>query len=344
MSELPAFLNTDSSIHVIAEIGINHNGSLQMAFKLIEEAKACGAHSVKFQSYRSDLLASDCTPKVKYQLNTQLDSESHQDMLKKYELSLSDHISLQKCCSRNNILFTSTPYDPMSAEMLNKLQVPYIKVASADIIDFELHSSILSTGLPLVLSTGMATIDEISAALRFYDSTTDICLLHCVSNYPCSDSSLNLSCIPSLEKAFGIHVGFSDHSNGSEAAICAFVQGSRVFERHFTLDKSLEGPDHKASSDIQDLGRYILSLQRVTKMLGSPQKLVQKEELEMRSISRKSAHWNVSLKKNTPFSRSHFSMRRPATGISFTQSQTLLNFVITRDVYAGDPILLSDFK
>ena len=279
-----------SDVFIIAEIGVNHNGNINMAKQLIDHAVECGANAVKFQSFFASKLASINTPKVDYQLRHSPKSQSHYEMLKELELSFSDQHLLKVYCESKGILFSSTPYDVESAKFLHEeLDVAFFKTASADITDPLLHSYISSTNKPVIISTGMATLGDIENVLNFYPTNfrANICLLQCTSNYPCSDLSLNLSVLNSLRSAFHTSVGFSDHSSSLEASIVAVALGANVIEKHFTLDTDLPGPDHAASIPPEDFKSYIQSIRKATRMLGSPIKSPQPEELQMASVSRK---------------------------------------------------------
>ena len=261
------FFESLKSTYFIAEIGVNHNGEMDVAKKLIDKAVDCGANAVKFQSYNSEKLASKETPKVKYQILNAIDlNESHQDMLKKYELSEKDHYCLNDYCLSKKIDFLSTPYDVENAVLLNKINVKMFKIASADIVDYQLHRFISKTSKPVIISTGMSSIVDIEKALNFYDKKkSSIILLHCVSNYPCSLEAINLNSISYLKKHFNLPVGFSDHSSDNTASILSIALNAKIIEKHFTLDKNLTGPDHKASANPKELKSLIMILEKQKK-------------------------------------------------------------------------------
>ncbi len=328
--------------YVIAEIGVNHDGSISKAIKLIEKAKECGASAVKFQSFKANKLANKQTPKVKYQIKNIGDSESHFDMLKRLELNFHDHKVLKKLCNQLEIDFLSTPYDVESAQLLQKLNVPFFKTASADIVDVFLHRYIASTKIPVAISVGMASLYEIKKTLDIYKrNKSDILLLHCVSNYPCSDESLNLNVIKTLKNKFKIPVGYSDHSIGIEAAICATSMGCQFFEKHFTLDKNDKGPDHKASSTPHEFKKLVNSLNRAFKMLGTKEKNLQEEETEMYKISRKSIRYNREIKKGTMLKEDYLTLKRPGDGICPQKIDKLIGKKINKNVKKGEKVLLS---
>ncbi len=305
--------------YLIAEIGVNHNGSREKAFDLVLLAKESGADAVKFQTFRAKDLARLDTPKVKYQTETTGSSESHYEMLQKLELSDEDHAALIEYCRKIGISFISTPYSVNAVQMLERLGVEEYKIASADIVDIPLLEAIASTGKPTILSLGMANLGEIERAVKCFDKypSENLVLLHCVSNYPCSDVSLNLNVISTLEHVFPYPVGFSDHSVGNTAACVSIALGASVVEKHFTSDKSLEGPDHRASSEPQEFKSLVQEVRRVEEQLGTPYKTMQTEEAGMASTSRKSLVYSRPVKKGDVFDLGDFTMMRPGGGLTW---------------------------
>ena len=308
-----------SNLFLIAEIGVNHNGDLQQALTLIDSAIDAGADAVKFQSYKTECLASRTTPKVAYQELTTPTAENHFQMLKNLELSFDDHLTLKNYCDSKSIKFLSTPYDLECASFLHEeLDVEMFKTASADLIDLPLHEYIASTGKPSIISVGMATINEIEETLEIYKKVkhSNIILLHCVSNYPCSPTSLNLHNLCTLQDSFDLPVGFSDHSIGCEAAILSVALGAKVIEKHFTLDKNLDGPDHLASSNPDEFKMLKNSIRLAEIMLGSKEKQCQLEETQMREISRKSIFLRRNMIKGDVITKEDLCCLRPGYGIS----------------------------
>ena len=338
------FFESLKSTYLIAEIGVNHNGEMEMAKKLIDKAVDCGANAVKFQSYNSEKLASKETPKVKYQVLNAIDlNESHQDMLKKYELSEKDHYYLNDYCLSKKIDFLSTPYDVDNAVLLNKINVKMFKIASADIVDYQLHRFISKTSKPVIISTGMSSIDDIEKALTFYDKKkSSIVLLHCVSNYPCSIESINLNSINYLKKHFNLPIGFSDHSSENTASILSIAMNAKIIEKHFTLDKNLPGPDHKASADPKELKSLIIDIRKTEKLLGSYSKSAQEEELEMRKISRKSIYLNNDVMKNEIICEDDFILKRPGIGINPMEYQKIIGRRYSSNLRKGDLLKKED--
>jgi N,N'-diacetyllegionaminate synthase len=309
----------NSSAYIIAEIGVNHNGDLNLAKKLVEEAKRMGADAAKFQTFTAESLVGENVPKVPYQMDTTDHGESHFDMIKKLELSRPDHKKLFDYCAKIGIDFLSTPYDVDSAKFLSELGVVAFKTASADLIDCDLHEYLSSTGKPVYVSVGMATLDEIEKTLQIYDGKNArklVTLLHCVSNYPCRPESLNLAVLPVLKSTFGTEIGYSDHSEGFLAACISRAFGAKVFEKHFTMDRSLPGPDHKASADLIEFSEWVSKIRQTEVMLGSPIKKIQDEEMDMRKVSRKSLTLSRTLPAGSIVEAKDLILKRPGTGVA----------------------------
>lgn len=322
---------------LIAEIGVNHNGDNKLAKELINSAIQTGADAVKFQTYKTECLASRKTPKVPYQELTTLASENHFQMLKKLELSFDDHLTLKNYCDSKSIKFLSTPYDVESATFLHEeLDIEIFKTASADLIDLPLHEYIASTGKPSIISVGMATIDEIEDTLEIYKKAknSNIILLHCVSNYPCTPSSLNLRNLRSLQDSFDLPIGFSDHSIGCEAAMLSVALGAKVIEKHFTLDKNLDGPDHLASSNPDEFKMLTNSIRLAEIMLGSKEKICQLEEIQMREISRKSISLRRDMIKGDVITKEDLCCLRPGYGISPMALPKVIGSTLKNDLSA----------
>ena len=334
-------------ILLIAEIGVNHNGDMNLAKKMIDAAKSSGADAVKFQTFTAEALVSQGTPKVRYQENTTCSEETHYEMIQKLELKRDDHFLLKTYCEEVGIEFLSTPYDIDSAKFLHEeLDVNLFKTASADIVDLPLHQYIASTGKHSIVSVGMATLGEIEDAVSVYrkSGNQNPTLLHCVSNYPCADESLNLNVMMTLKNAFQLDVGYSDHSVGCEAAILSVAFGASVIEKHFTLDKKLPGPDHLASSTAEEFALLKSAVRRAEGMLGSPVKLCQDEEKQMASVSRKSITLGCDLPSGCKIESHHLVMRRPGTGLSAKEIERVCGMRVKSDLSAGHQLGLSDLS
>jgi len=330
---------------VIAEIGVNHNGSVKIAKKLILSAKKNNADAVKFQSFNADRLAFKHTPKVKYQKKNSKKKETHYQMLKKLQLSEAQHLELINFCKRKKIEFLSTPYDVEDAKLLAKHGIKKFKTSSADLTDYFLHNFLSKNAKQVIISTGMSNLKEISNTLKVYNrKKTKIILLHCISNYPCSDNSLNLNNITTLKNSFKLPVGFSDHSNNKLAAITAMGLGCRVIERHITLSKKMKGPDHLASDDPVQFKRYVKLIRNNEKILGDFEKKKQKEEIEMLKISRKGIYYLKDLKKGEKVTLNNFFLRRPWGGLSLFDIKKILKNRLLKDVKKNEKVKINDFK
>ena len=332
-----------NELRIIAEIGVNHNGKVKLAKKLIDEAKKCGADAVKFQTFFATNFVKKDTPKVKYQRNNTGTKENHFNMIQKLELKKKDFIYLKKYCEIKKIEFISTPYDLESAKFLKDIRIKTYKIASADLSDYLLHKFISRTNSKVIISTGMANLQEIGRTLKIYKNKKKVELLHCVSNYPCSFKSLNLECIKLLKKKFQVPVGFSDHSLGSDAAIIALALGARVFEKHFTLSTKMSGPDHKASMNPKEFKSYVDKIKLAHQILGKPIKKIWPEELEMKKISSKSITFKHNLSKNTKIKISDIIMKRPGYGLNGFSIKKILGKKLKRNVIKDQQPNLKNF-
>jgi len=331
---------------IIAEIGVNHNGDVDLAKRLIGEAKRTGADAVKFQTFTANTLAAPDTPKVRYQEETTSASESHFEMLQRLELSQDAHRELASYCSDQKIEFLSTPYDIVSAHFLESMGVKFFKTASADLVDLPLQRYIAATGKPTIVATGMANLSEIERVVRIYEEEGNkhLVLLHCVSNYPCSDMSLNMRSMNTLVESFDLPVGFSDHSEGSMAAVIAVARGAKVIEKHFTLDQGMSGPDHKASSTPKQFAELVKNVRRAEQMLGQKRKFCQPEERQMAKVSRKSIVLARSLRAGEVLEDECFQLRRPGTGIDASFMDTLAGKILRLDLPAGHQLSWQDVE
>ena len=332
----------NNPVFIIAEAGVNHNGKLDMALQLVDAAVKVRADAVKFQTFTAAALTLPLTQKVAYQMDTTPNEESHYDMLKRLELSKKEYQQLFKYCVEKGIEFISTPYDVESAEFLNKLGVQTFKTASADIVDLTLHKFLSKTGRNVIIATGMASLGEIEEVVNLYPDKNKITLLHCVSNYPCSIESLNLKAMQTLKGAFSVNVGYSDHSIGSLAATLSVALGATVVEKHFTLDKALPGPDHRASSDCLEFSKLVDSIRAAEVALGVPTKLCQAEESEMAAVSRKSVVLSRDVKKGERITEDHIALKRPGTGLYAREIENILNKKLRHDLSKDHILTWSD--
>lgn len=333
------------SIKIIAELGVNHNGSVDLAKRLVDSAHASGADAVKFQTFSADRLASRTTPKVAYQLRTSDPQESHYAMLKALELSPEDHAVLKSHCENVGVVFCSTPYSREDAQFLDQLGVSFFKVASADIIDRPLHEFLAQSGKECLVATGMATLGEIEEVVRIYDrgGTRDhVVLLQCVSAYPADPGDVNLKAMEMLRAAFGCRVGYSDHTTSPYSAIAAAALGATVIEKHFTLDKNMKGPDHAASATPSEFKIMAEGVRTVERALGDGVKRVHPAEMEMRQVSRKSIVAGCDLRAGLVLQCQHLRLQRPGTGLSPMRYPELIGKKLRRNVRAGEGLLWTD--
>ncbi len=332
------------SVKIIAEIGVNHAGDVTLAKRMIDEAKKVGADAVKFQTFTAEKLVSIGTPKVSYQESTTLKEETHYAMIKALEFSYNDHIPVLKHCLENDIEFISTPYDVESAEFLVSIGVTTFKTASADIVDLSLQEYIATNAKHAIVSTGMATLGEIEKVVNIYQHHhCKLTLLHCVSNYPCQYPSLNLNVINTLKNAFGCDVGYSDHAIGPVPAVASVALGATIVEKHFTLDKNMQGPDHKASSDPKEFDELVSAIRITEKSLGHFNKQVQSEEMQMRRVSRKSLFLTQNTAQGELLTKEHFTLKRPGTGIYESELENIIGCRATKALSAGEILAYGDF-
>ncbi len=323
---------------VIAEIGVNHNGKLSNAKKLIDVAKKAGADAVKFQTFNAEKLASKNTKKVSYQKKNTNKKENHYQMLKKLELSKEHTEILFNYSKKKGIIFISTPYDPDSANFLNKIGVKIFKTASADLSDYILHKTISKFNKSVIISTGMSNITDIEKCLKIYKSRNKISLLHCVSNYPCSPESINLNVLNTLKKKFKCTIGYSDHSVGNVASITAVSKGYKILERHLTLNKLDKGPDHQSSLEPDEFKKFVNDIRLVEKVSGNNIKSCQPEEKEMKMISSKSLHVKKDMFAGDKISEDDLISKRPGNGISPANFKKVLNRKLKNNIKKGNQL------
>jgi N,N'-diacetyllegionaminate synthase len=301
---------------VIAEAGVNHNGSLERAHQLVEVAAAAGADVVKFQTFRAEQLASARAAKAAYQVE-QTGAGDQLAMLRQLELPIEAFAELADHCRQLGIGFLSTPFDLASAEALIALGMDQLKVPSGELTNAPLLQGLAATGLPLLVSTGMATLAEVEQAVGWIAAARDrLTLLHCTSNYPAPLASLNLRALQTLADHFGLPVGYSDHSSGIGVAPLAVALGACVLEKHFTLDRSLPGPDHKASLEPAELADMVKAIRQAETALGSPIKQPAAAELEVRVAARRSVTLARDCDADVPLGAADLCLMRPGDGIA----------------------------
>lgn len=327
---------------VIAEVGVNHNGNVALAYELIDAAASAGADAVKFQTFRPELLAATTARTTDYQRAG--GSGSFQiDMLEGLSFDPATHAVLKDHCERLGVLFMSSPFDIPSLELLIALGVPAIKVPSGEITNLELVRRVAKSGLPVVMSTGMATMEEVSTAVQeFGDGSPSLALLHCVSNYPAAPESCNLRAMDDLRDTFGTPVGWSDHTSGIAVALAAVALGANIVEKHLTLDRTLAGPDHAASIEPEDLRAMIEAFRTIEVALGERHKRPVDSEASIAAVARKSLHWRRSLKPGDLIKPDDLIPLRPGTGLSPARLTQLVGLVVRVNTTAGEMVLVED--
>ena len=304
-------------VYIIAEAGVNHNGSFELACKLVDAAKNAGVDCIKFQTFKSEKLVSYYAQKADYQKSATGDG-SQVDMLKKLELSYDEFIDLKKYCDRIGITFLSTPFDLESIDFLDSLDMPFWKIPSGEITNYPYLVALAKTGKPIVMSTGMCDLEEIREAIKVLtdNGVTDIKLLHCNTEYPTPFEDVNLIAMNTMKNEFGFEVGYSDHTKGIEVPIAAVALGATVIEKHFTLDRNMDGPDHKASLEPTELAEMVKSIRNVEMAMGNGVKEPSPSERKNKAIARKSIVAMKTINKGDIFTEENITVKRPGTGIS----------------------------
>jgi N-acetylneuraminate synthase len=324
-------------VFVIAEAGVNHNGSAALALRLVDAAARAGADAVKFQTFKADRLAAAAAPTARYQRAGAGGEESQRKMLAKLELSDAAHRAVAARCKKRKILFLSTPFDQASVDFLDTLGVPAFKTSSGDLTDLPLLSHIAAKGKPMIVSTGMSTLAEVRDAVRAVRRAGNrrLVLLHCVSVYPAAPKDVNLKALETLARAFDVPVGYSDHTTGLAASLAAVARGARVIEKHFTLDRGLPGPDHRMSLDPASLAALVRGVRDVEAALGDGVKKPVAAEMETRRVARKSLAAARDLAAGERLDRAAVTALRPGTGLSPTLLPRLVGRRLRRAVPAG---------
>ena len=335
----------DAGTYVIAEAGVNHNGSIDLAHRMIDEAAGSRADAIKFQTFRHEDVVSAATPLAAYQAaNTGSDGDQAA-MLSALELTHDDFAALARHCARAGIDFLSTAFDTASARFLAGLGMKYIKSPSGEITNPELLRSYGSFGRPVILSTGMATLGEVEQGIAWVreGGATDIVVLHCVSDYPAAPSDANLAAMDSLRAAFGLPVGWSDHTLGDAVTLAAVARGACVIEKHFTLDTAMPGPDHKASLDVPGLAAMIARIRIVEAAIGDGRKGPTRAELGVRAVARRSVVARRDIAPGAVITAGDLVFLRPGTGIAPAHAELIAGRRATRAIAGGALLDWGDF-
>lgn len=326
---------------VIAEAGVNHNGSIELAKRLVDAAADAGADIVKFQTFKADTIVSKTAQKADYQKRTTGASETQYEMLKRLELSETDHEVLIGRCRERGIKFLSTPFDLDSIRYLHSLGLSCTKVPSGEITNLPYLRAVNANGGKVILSTGMSTLDEVAAALAVLKDC-EVSLLHCTTEYPCPPNEVNLRAMLTLKERFGLPVGYSDHTQGIEIPVAAVAMGATIVEKHFTLDRNMEGPDHKASLEPSELKAMVVAIRKVEMALGDGDKAPTPSERKNMPIARKSIVAARPIRKGEVFTESNLAVKRPGTGVSPMRWDEFVGKVANRDYGEGESIALDD--
>lgn len=333
-----------NKVLIIAEAGVNHNGSIERAKQMIVAAKEAGADFIKFQTSIPDKTVSRFAQKANYQKINTGTNESQLEMLKKLVLPVESFVLLRDYCKEVGIKFMSTPFCIEAVDILASLKVEYMKVPSSEVTNLPYLRKIARTGIPVVMSSGMSSLGDVEDALNVLMSNglsrDDIILLHCNTEYPTPMQDVNLRAMLTLRNSFGVRVGYSDHTKGIEVPIAAVAMGAEVIEKHFTLDRTLPGPDHVASLEPEELKAMIVAIRNIEQALGTGFKQVSESEKKNITIARKSIVAAVPISAGTIFSETNLTVKRPGTGISPMRWDEVIGKIAKRDFVEDEPIEL----
>ena len=305
-------------VFIIAEAGVNHNGSIELAKRLIDKAAEAGADAVKFQSFKAESLVTKTAKKAEYQETTTGKAENQFQMIKKLELDYEKHGELMNYCQEKGIMFLSSPFDLDSIDLLHKLELEIFKIPSGEITNLPYLRKIGKLKKKVILSTGMSTLGDIEQALDILreNGTDDITVLHCNTEYPTPMKDVNLNAMNTIRDAFKVEVGYSDHTLGIEIPIAAVALGATIIEKHFTLDKTMEGPDHRASLEPNELKAMVTAIRNIENAMGDGVKELTESESKNIKIARKSIVASQNIKKGEIFTEENLGIKRPGDGIS----------------------------
>lgn len=326
-----------NKVFIIAEAGVNHNGSFELAKQLVDKAVGAGVDCVKFQTFKAENLVNKTARKADYQIENTGANDSQLNMLKNLELTYEQFKDLKEYCDGKGIMFLSTPFDLDSADFLNDLDMQIFKVPSGEITNLPYLRKINSFKKDVILSTGMANLDEIQNALDVLKDC-NVSLLHCTTEYPCPYDNVNMNAMITIKDRFNLPVGYSDHTQGIEIPIMAVSMGAEIIEKHFTLDKNMEGPDHKASLEPDELKQMVQSIRNVEKSFGDGVKEPQETEKKNIEIARKSIVAKCNIKKGEIFSEDNLTVKRPGSGISPMRWDEIIGTFAQKD-YKEDELI-----
>lgn len=327
-------------VFIVAEAGVNHNGSVRLAKKLIDAAKNAGADAVKFQMFSAEKLVTKTAAKATYQ--KKVSGATQYEMLKKLELSKNDFRTLKRHAEKLGLIFFVSPFDEEAADFLDELNVPAFKIASGELTNLPFLEYVARKNKPIILSTGMSTLQEVKEAINTIKRTANkkIILLHCVSNYPAKLEDSNLKAIQTMKKSFNLHVGYSDHTLGITASIAAAALGACIIEKHFTLNRKLPGPDHKTSLEPDKLGEMVVRIREVEKALGDGIKRPTKSEEAVRNVVRRSIVARVNIPRGAVITEDMLELKRPGTGLGSRYLKKVIGKKTKKDIMADELVTL----
>lgn len=329
-------------VYIVAEAGVNHNGDVSIAKRLVDEAKACGADAVKFQAFNTMSLVTNSAKQADYQVKNTGSSASQSEMLRELELDAAEFAALVDYCAEKRIDFLCTPFDLDSINMLRRLGVTNFKIPSGEITNVPYLRHLAAEAEHVIMSTGMANLGEVEFALHCLIGAgmerEQVSILHATTDYPTEMSDVNLNAVRTLKLALGCEVGYSDHTEGIEVAVAAVAIGATVIEKHFTLDRDMEGPDHVASLEPKDLSKMIRSIRNIELAMGNGLKAPKAGELKNLNLVRKSIVAGSEIQKGERFSESNLAVKRPATGISPIHWDELIGLSASKHYNPDDPI------
>ena len=334
------------SVYIIAEAGVNHNGSLELAKKLVDMAAECGVDAIKFQTFKAEESTGSYANKAAYQMENMPVEESQLEMIKKLELPFEAFKEIKAYCVQKNIDFISTPDGEESLNVLVDLDVPVIKIGSTEVTNLEFLKKIGNTGREIILSTGMSYLKEVERAVETIRSTHNhkIKIMQCTTDYPTAVEDVNLRAMLTMKEKLNVPVGLSDHTVGNEAAIAAVALGAEFVEKHITLDQNMEGPDHKASISYEGLKSYVQAIRNTEKLLGDGIKRpTKREEIIMKDV-RRSIVAKEPLKAGTLLTKELIDYKRPGTGISPLYADEIVGKQINKDLEKDQPIMWEDMN
>ena len=337
-------IGIDQPCFIIAEAGVNHNGDLELARKLVDAAVSAGANAVKFQTFVADRLVTTAAPKAEYQKETTETTESQWEMIHRLELSKESHQALMRYCQDKEILFMSSPFDELSADLLDELGLPVFKIPSGEITNLPYLRHVARKQKPLIISTGMSYLSEVESAVLAIEEEQnhDYALLQCTSNYPADPADVNLAAMDTMARAFGVPVGYSDHTRGIEVPLAAVALGARIVEKHLTTDRTLPGPDHRASLEPLAFRSMVQSIRLVESALGDGRKVPAPSEAAIAAVARKSLFAAKDIPTGSILTDDLVAIMRPGTGLPPTMLKYIVGRAVRNSIPNGTPITLEN--